>query len=100
AVRTYWENELPKRHRDYPLVHPGEDSGPPPPEQETLRDLLARLPEEMIYKLALIVDVGRGVCNPSDLATAYQEVEESYDSPAEAASYMADDPSLAYWLSE
>ena len=34
VIRNYWDTELPKRHPDYPFVHPGEDSGPPPPEEE------------------------------------------------------------------
>ncbi len=90
AVRTYWETELPKRHRDYPIVRPGEDSGPPPPEEKTLRDLLASLPEDVIYKLALILEVARGMVDIRNLAAGYQEVQESYDSAAEAAAYMAD----------
>jgi len=40
AVRNYWDTELPKRHPDYPFVHPGEDSGPPPPEEKKLQEAL------------------------------------------------------------
>ena len=58
AIRTYWDAELPKRHPDYPWVHPGEDDGPPPPEQKKLEDLLASLPEDVVYKLALLMFVG------------------------------------------
>src|SRR5438094_974080 len=47
AANDYWETELPKRHPDYPLVRPGEDSGPPPPEEAELRTLLNKLPEDM-----------------------------------------------------
>ncbi len=37
AIRNYWDAELPKRHPDYPFVHPGEDDGPPPPEEQKLK---------------------------------------------------------------
>ena len=58
AISDYWETELPKRHPNYPLVYPGEDSGPPPPEEKTLRDLLDGLPEDALYKIALIMHLG------------------------------------------
>jgi hypothetical protein len=48
AVRDYWNAELPRRHPNYPIINPGEDSGPPPPEEKKLRNLLARLPEDVI----------------------------------------------------
>ena len=60
VIHDYWERELPKRYRDYPFVHEGETDGPPPPEQKKLERLLARLPEEVVYQLVLIMYIGRG----------------------------------------
>jgi hypothetical protein len=60
AIRDYWSTELPKRHLHYPIVSPGEDSGPSPPEEAELRDFLAGLSEEKIYKLLLLLYLGRG----------------------------------------
>ena len=37
---AYWAKELPRRHPKYPLVQVGEDSGPPPPEDKQIQDLL------------------------------------------------------------
>ena len=64
AIRNYWDAELPKRHPDYPFVHPGEDDGPPPPEEQKLKDLLASLPEDVIYKLALITSLSGEISAP------------------------------------
>jgi hypothetical protein len=94
AIRDYWDAELPKRHPDYPLVHPGEDDGPPPPEEKQLKNLLEHLPADVIYKLALIANLGWGDCKTADLGKQYQKVKEKYGPPDEAAAYLASQPSL------
>jgi hypothetical protein len=43
----------------------GEDSGPPPPEEKKLRQLLGSLPEDMVYKLLVIMHLGRGTLTPA-----------------------------------
>jgi len=53
AIQEYWDRELPKRYANYPLVAPGEDSGPPPPEEAELREFLESLPTDDLHKLAL-----------------------------------------------
>ena len=58
--RDYWERELPKRHRKWPLVQSGESSGPPPPEDAEIKKLLKSLQEEDLYLLCLLMYVGRG----------------------------------------
>jgi hypothetical protein len=75
-IQAYWDTELPKRHRDYPIVRPGEDSGPPPPAEKRLRDLLASLPNDAIYTLALVMYVGRGDFGTDDLAAHYKELKK------------------------
>ena len=72
AIRDYWNTELPKRHRNYPVVSAGEDSGPPPPEEAKLRSFLEKLPDEEIYKLILLMYVGRGDFGTDDLAMHYR----------------------------
>src|SRR5207249_2735387 len=79
AIRDYWEAELPKRHPRYPIVDPGTDSGPPPPEEKQLRQLLAQLPEDTVYKLALMMYLGRGDFDTSDLAGEYQAIRDNFD---------------------
>jgi hypothetical protein len=81
AIRNYWDTELPKRHPDYPFVHPGEDDGPPPPEEKQLKDLLERLPEDDLYKLALIMHLGQGYFGTEDLASHYQALKERFETP-------------------
>src|SRR6266498_2659703 len=100
AIRNYWDTELPKRHPDYPLVHPGEDSGPPPPEAKKLRDLLASLPEDAIYQLALIMHLGRGDFGTEDLAGHYEALKRTFRKPDWAASQMMEKAPLADYLAD
>ena len=60
TIRDYWDAELPKRHPDYPLVHEGEDDGPPPPEEAELRALLQSLPPEDVGKIRALMFLGQG----------------------------------------
>ena len=100
AIRTYWEAELPKRHPNYPLVHPGEESGPPPPEEKKLRQLLARLPADTVYKLLLIMSLGRGDFDTTDLGSRYEELKERFEKPEQAAAQMVAKPGLADYLAD
>ncbi len=100
AIRTYWDTELPKRHPHYPFIHLGEDSGPPPPEEQKLKDLLASLPEDAIYKLALIMYLGRGDFGTDDLAGRYQALRETFGNPRWAASQMMGKTPLADYLTD
>ena len=99
AIFDYWSTELPKRHPNYPFVNPGEDSGPPPPQEKKLRELLTSLPEETLYKLALVRDIGSGRFKTSDLLGAYQELKEDFDNPDQLIASMVEDP-LDYCLPE
>lgn len=98
TIRNYWDTELPKRHPDYPFIHPGEDSGSPPPEEQKLKDLLARLPEDTVYKLALIMYLGRGDFGAADLAGRYEGLKKTFGKPDWIASQMMGKASLADYL--
>ncbi len=100
VIRNYWDTELPKRHPDYPFVHPGEDSGPPPPEEKKLKDLLTRLPEDVIYKLALIMALGREDFGTDDLADHFLEVKDAYGKPDWAIAEMMGKATLADYLTD
>ncbi len=99
AIRGYWDTELPKRHPKYPLVQPGEDDGPPPPEEAQLRQLLNSLPPDEMYKLLALADVGRGL-----QATAFEQRWREYikDAPELlwAIEYQIGTPPLADYLAE
>ncbi len=99
AINDYWETELPKRHRDYPLVRPGEDSGPPPPGEQTLRELLEGLPDDTLYKIALIMYLGRGRFGTDKLAAEFQTLKEDFGPREEAIAVLAN-PSIGYYLEE
>ena len=98
ANRNYWDTELPKRHPNYPLISQGEDSGPPPPEEKKLRNLLLGLPEEDIYKIALLMCLGRGDFGVDDLAENYEALNGTFGDPQQAASQMMVMAPLADYL--
>jgi hypothetical protein len=100
AIRNYWDSELPKRHPDYPLVRPGEDSGPPPAEERQLRDLLAGLPEEVLYQLLLMMYLGRGDFTTDDLAQQYDALKKTFGKREWAASQMVEKAPLADYLTD
>ena len=100
TIRDYWDVELPKRHPDYPWVHPGEDSGPPPPEEKILTDFLLGLPEEDVYKIALVLCVAQGRFGTGDLAGHYEELKGMFGEPEEAVTLLVADASLADYLTE
>lgn len=94
AVRDYWNTELPKRLPDYPIVRPTDPPVPPPPEQQKLLELLASLPDDTVFKLALIMHLGRGR-GTRNLARQYEAVKERYGGAKFAAALMAERASLA-----
>src|SRR4051812_12819140 len=98
AASRYWEAELPKRHPNYPLVNPGEDSGPPPPEQLELEELFRKLPADMVYQLLLLMHLGRGDFDTSDLAGEFQELKKRFEDTEWAASEMIERDALAEYL--
>jgi hypothetical protein len=100
AKREYWDTELPKRHPDYPIVRDGEDSGPPPPEEAQLNKLLTSLPDDTIYKLILVMDIGRGFIGTQNLAEQFEQVKEDFAQPEEAVSLMMENVPLADELTD
>lgn len=100
AIRDYWDIELPKRHPNYPLVSPGEDSGPPPAEQQKLKKLLASLPEQDVYKLALLMYLGRGDFGTDDLAGQYEALKKKLAKPDWAITQLMGKGPLADYLSD
>lgn len=100
ASREYWDAELPKRHPDYPLIHPGEDSGPPPPQQVQLRTLLSKLSDRMVYQLLLLMYLGRGDFDTEDLAEQQIRLRETFAEPEWAVAQMMEKVPLADYLME
>jgi len=86
-VREYYDTELPKRHPNYPLVG-----------LEELRAFLATLPEEMIYRLILLMYLGRGDFAPDELAEYYESMKPPFGGPEHAVSQMMDQAPLADYL--
>jgi hypothetical protein len=100
AIRDYWAAELPRRHPNYPLVDPDADSGPPPPEEKELRQFLKRLSADTVYKLALIMYLGRGDFDTTDLPAEYQAIKAGFESSAALIAQMLENAPLADYLEE
>jgi|HubBroStandDraft_6_1064221.scaffolds.fasta_scaffold18189_4 hypothetical protein len=99
-VQDYWNTELPKRHPSYPIISPEEDSGPPPPQQAKLKELLASLSIEEIQKLIFLMYLGRGDFGTNDLATHYEAVKKRFRKPEQAISQMTGKVPLADYLAD
>ena len=100
ASRTYWDRELPKRHPNYPLVRPDEDSGPPPPEEEELRHLLGSLPEEQVYALIALMYAGLGDFDVRYVLPASQNMRKTFGSVDMAIAQMMGKRALAEYLED
>ena len=70
-----------KAASQYPFIHEGDEDGPPPPEEKKLKALLASLPEDAIYKLVLIMSIGRRIFGTDHLAEHYEELKERFETP-------------------
>lgn len=99
-VREYYDNELPKWYPTYPVISPGEEGPPSPKEEKELRKLLRSLPEETIYRLILIMYLGRGDFGADDLAGSYEALKQTFGKPEWAASQMMEKAPLAQYLSD
>jgi hypothetical protein len=87
-VCAYYAAELPKRHPNYPLVGPDDESVPPPPEETELRDFLPTLSGELIYQLILLMYLGRGEFGADDLTDHYETVKGMTGTPGDAIAQM------------
>jgi hypothetical protein len=87
-VRAYYDDELPKRHPNYPVVSFDEESVPPPPSEKELRRFLATLSDDLIYRLILLMVLGRGDVGTEDLAASYETLTETFGSPKDAVAQM------------
>jgi hypothetical protein len=76
--RAYWNTELHRRHPKYPIIQHGEDSGPPPPEDKQIHDLLNALPERDLYILLTLMYLGRGDFDLDHLALGYRKMKDAF----------------------
>jgi hypothetical protein len=97
-VSDYYEAELPKRYRNYPLVSPGEEDPPPPPEEGELQAFLESLSDEVVYQLISIMYLGRGDFGVNDLAEYYQDLKGTFGERQYVLSQMTGQAPLADYL--
>lgn len=98
--RAYWDREFPKRHPKWPLVQTGEDSGPPPPEDAEILNLLRSLPEEDLFLLCLLMYVGRGDFDIDHLKPGYRSVREELPSRELVIDQMLGKRALSEYLTD
>ena len=99
-ILEYLDRELRKRHPDYPIINPGEEPPPPPPEEKKLRKYLESLPEDMLYKLALLAEFAWGNFDPNHLADRYEAVKEKFGPRSEAIMLLMDNVALPEALAD
>ncbi|MGP0067445.1 MAG: DUF3775 domain-containing protein [Isosphaeraceae bacterium] len=85
----YYDNELPKLYKDYPLVSPGEEpESPPAPQDAQLRQILMKLPPDKLYQLIVIMYLSRSYYSTSDLADLFEEIKGDFDEPESVMSFI------------
>jgi hypothetical protein len=99
-VREYYDAELPKWYPDYPLINPAQDGPPSPKEEQELRNLLRSLPADTIYRLILVMYLGRGDFGVEDLAGNYEALKQTFGKPEWAASQMLEKAPLGEYLAD
>lgn len=99
-VQKYWEDELPKKHPSYPLIKPGEASVKPPPQEKELQTLLTKLPANTIYELGLLMSLGKGEIETTELGDYLQTIKRHFEKPRLLAMYLAENVSLGTYLSD
>jgi hypothetical protein len=99
-VRRYYNTELPKWYPDYPVISTAQKGPPPPKEERELRNLLRSLPSETIYRLTLVMYLGRGDFGTDDLPGNYEALRQTFGKPEGAASQMMEKVPLAEYLSD
>jgi hypothetical protein len=98
AIRDYWNTELPKRHPNYPVVSEEEDSGPPPPQEVELHSLLEKLSDEDVYKLLLLMYLGRGDFGTDNLPSHYEGLKQRFRKRERAISLLEGKAPLGEYL--
>lgn len=99
-VREYYAAEYPKYHKKYPVVDLLEPGPPPPDEERQLKDFLISLPVEMIYRLILLMYLGRGDFPAGELQAALEYLKSTFPKPEWAVSQMMEKAPLADYLSD
>lgn len=99
-VRGYYDAELPKWYPGYPVISPADQGPPPPKEERELRNFLRSLPSEMIYRLILVMHLGRGDFGADDLPGSYEALKQTFGKPEWAVSQMMGKAPLANYLSD
>lgn len=99
-IRDYYTSELPKRHPNYPLIGPDEETTPPPPEEKELKDFLTSLSEDMISQLMVIMYIGRGDIGTDELAAYYHELKGAFGDREQAVDQFMGHAPLADYLSD
>jgi hypothetical protein len=81
-----------------PMMTPGEQPLPPPPEEKKLAKLLSSLPEDLLYQIGLLMYLGRGDFSVQELADYYKTLKENFDSATALALQLRDKAPLTDYL--
>ena len=97
-TNEYYDAELPKYHRDYPLIRPGEVGPPPPRAEAELEAFMGSLPSDSIYRLMALMYLGRGDFAADDLQAMQTDLKKTYPKRKQAIDQILSKGPLAKYL--
>lgn len=97
-VGDYYAAELPKWHPEYPIIRVDEKNPPSPAAEKKLLKFLRSLPEEEIYRLLLVMYLGRGDFAVDELTENYAGLKDAISEPEYAVAQMMGRGPLADYL--
>jgi hypothetical protein len=100
AIRKYWAAELPRVHPDYPMIRPNDPVEKPPKEEKQLNSYLKDQSADNVYRLALIMYLGRGDFDVDDLAGQYEKLKDNFENPEAVIVQMTEKAPLADYIME
>lgn len=98
-IDAYWSEELPKRFPDYPFLN-GKEEPSPPPQVQQLKEFMDSLDPELIYRMILVMFLGRGDFGVDDLNKEYSDIKTKFEKPEYASRQMEGKAVLAEYLTD
>lgn len=99
-INAYYAAEWPKLYPDYPRVSLRGPVPKPPPARAQLEALLRSLQEDQVYRLLLLMYLGRGDFDTYDLKAAYAYLKETFQEPEHAISQLLEKVPLPDYLAD
>ncbi|WP_459557282.1 hypothetical protein [Lacunimicrobium album] len=100
ATQEYYERELPKYHRNYPIVDMTEASPPVPKESKTLQEKLEKLGIKSVVEMLYIMYLGRGDFDVASLRDDLDSLDKNFTDKKRAIEQMTSKAPLSDYLED